>query len=143
LEVVLVRFERERFAAPKLRELQAAMRAEGLTASAQVRELRQLVGWLNSRRNMLFLPVALLRLWGTRFAFRLEAWRRRSGPAVGRWVRAVGEAEALSSLAGHAYENPADVFPVVEGNPSPGPSPERGGENDTVAGSAPPPRLGE
>src|SRR5439155_347194 len=111
LEAVLGRFERERFAAPKLCGLQAAMRAGGVTASDQIRELRLLVTWLSARRNGFVLPVALLRLWGTRFAFKLGAWRRRSGPAVGRWVRAVGEAEALSSLAGFAYEEPADVFP--------------------------------
>ena len=48
------------------------------------------------------------------FAFKLEAWRARSGPVVERWLRAVGEVEALSSLAGHAYDNPGDVYPRVE-----------------------------
>jgi DNA mismatch repair ATPase MutS len=52
-----------------------------------------------------------------RFAFKLEVWRARSGPTVGRWLRAVGEAEALSSLAGYKYENPADIFPTVEAGP--------------------------
>ncbi|MBA4065493.1 MAG: DNA mismatch repair protein MutS [Isosphaera sp.] len=117
LEAVLARLERETFAAARLRELQAAMAAGGLPASAQIRELRNLLGWYDGRRNPLFMPVALLRMWGVRFAFKLEAWRGRSGPAVGRWVRAVGEAEALSSLAGYAFENPADVFPTVEAGP--------------------------
>ena len=43
---------------------------------------------------------------------------KRGGRArARRWhagLRAVGEAEALSSLAGHAFDNPADVFPIVE-----------------------------
>ncbi|MBX9580463.1 MAG: hypothetical protein K2X87_09160 [Gemmataceae bacterium] len=117
LEVVLGRFEREPFAAPRLRDLQAAMRADGLSASAQLRELGKLVGWFNARRNALFIPVAVLRLWDVRFAFKLEAWRVRSGPRVADWLRAVGEAEALSSLAGHAYENPADVYPAVTAGP--------------------------
>ena len=113
LEVILARLEREPFTSPRLRELQAAMKADGRTASAQIRELRDLVAWYNSRRNPLFIPVAVLRVWNVRYAFKLEAWRARSGPAVGRWVRAVGEAEALASLAGYAFENPADVFPEV------------------------------
>jgi hypothetical protein len=113
LAAVLARFEREPFSAPRLRELQAAMRADGLTASAQIRELHGLVTWLNARRNGFFFPVALLRMWGTRYAFKLEAWRRRSGPRVRDWLRAVGQAEALSSLAGYAFENPGDVFPTV------------------------------
>ena len=117
LEALLARFEREAFAAPRLRGLQAAMRADGWSAAAQVRELGKLVGWYNARRNALFIPVAVLRLWDVRFAFKLEEWRARSGPRVADWLRAVGEAEALSSFAGSAYENPADVFPAVTDGP--------------------------
>ena len=116
-ESLLGRLERERFNAPRLTELQAAMTAGGLTASAQLRELREIVQWYNSRRNPMFLPVAILRMWDVRFAFKLEAWRARSGGAVGQWLRAAGEAEALSSLAGYAYENPTDIFPTVEAGP--------------------------
>ena len=127
-ESLLARLERERFDAPRLNELQAAMTAGGLTASAQLRGLREIVQWYNSRRNPLFMPVAVLRMWDVRFAFKLEAWRARSGRAVGQWLRAVGEAEALSSLAGYAYENPTDIFPTIlpsprlrgEGGASPG-----------------------
>jgi hypothetical protein len=118
LEAVLARLEREPVAAPRLRDLQAAMRADGLTASAQIRELRQLVTWLNAKRNGMFVPVAVLRMWDVRFGFKFEAWRKRSGSHVREWLRAVGEAEALSSLAGYAFENPADVYPtVVERSP--------------------------
>ncbi|MCI0699536.1 MAG: DNA mismatch repair protein MutS [Planctomycetia bacterium] len=119
-ESLLGRLEREMFQSKRLNELQAAMRAEGLTASEQIRELQELVNWYNSRKNAFFLPVAILRMWNVRFAFKLEAWRSRSGPAIARWLRAVGEAEALSSLAGYFYENPTDIFPTVL------PSPRRG-----------------
>jgi len=114
LESILARLEREQFAAARLRELQSAMSAGGVPASAQIREMRNLLQWCNSRRNPLFLPFAILRMWGVRFAFKLEAWRGRSGPAVAAWLRAVSQAEALSSLAGFAFENPGDVFPTVE-----------------------------
>jgi hypothetical protein len=116
-EALLDRLERERFTAPRLNDLQTAMRAGGLRAAQQVRRLRELVGWFDARRNPLFMPIAVLRMWDIRFAFQLEAWRARSGPAVPHWLRAVGEAEALSSLAGYAYENPADIFPAVETGP--------------------------
>jgi hypothetical protein len=112
-ESLLTRVERERFSAARLTELQAAMTAGGLSASRQIGQLREILHWFNSRRNPLFLPVAVLRMWDVRFAFKLEAWRARSGPAVANWLRAVGEVEALSSLAGYAYENPTDVFPTV------------------------------
>ena len=113
-ESLLARFECEPFAASRLKELQAALIADGLPGAKQIRELRELLQWYNSRRNPFFFPIAVLRMWDVRFAFKLEAWRARSGAAVARWLRAVGEAEALSSLAGYAYENPTDVFPTVE-----------------------------
>ena len=46
----------------------------------------------------------------------IEAWRKKSGPSVRKWLAAVGEMEALCSLANYAYEHPADVFPeFIEG----------------------------
>jgi hypothetical protein len=114
---LLGRLERERFTAARLKQLQAAMTAGGLTASEQIRELQAILHGYDARRNALFAPVAVLRMWNVRFAFKLEAWRARSGPAVARWLRSVGEAEALSSLAGYAYENPTDIFPTVESGP--------------------------
>jgi hypothetical protein len=114
LEAVLGRLERETFTATRLRELQAAMKADGHTASEQIRALRLLLDGYNARRNAFFMPVAVLRMWNVRFAFKLEAWRATSGPAIANWLRAVGQAEALSSLAGYAFENPTDIFPRVE-----------------------------
>jgi hypothetical protein len=117
LESLLARLERERFTAARLCQLQTDMTVEGRRASARIGELRHLLHWFNSRRNPLFLPVAILRMWDVRYAFKLEAWRARSGPAVARWLRAVGEAEALSSLASHAYDNPLDVYPTIDSGP--------------------------
>jgi DNA mismatch repair ATPase MutS len=57
--------------------------------------------------------VGPLVLWTTQAAFALEAWRKRSGGAVRAWIEAVGEIEALSSLASYAFERPADVFAEI------------------------------
>lgn len=113
LEAVLARLEAEPFEAPRLRELQASLTAAGVRPSAQVRELRQLADWHAARKNPLFLPVAVLMLWDVRFALRFDRWRARSGPLVDRWLAAVAELEALGSLAGYAFENPADPFPEL------------------------------
>src|SRR5262245_37555703 len=52
-------------------------------------------------------------MWGTRFAFLIEAWRVRSGPAIGRWLAVIAEIEALLSLAAFSFENPRDAFPEL------------------------------
>jgi hypothetical protein len=116
-ESLLGRIERERFTAARLQELQTAMTVAGLSASEQIRQLRAILHGYNARKNAFFAPVAVLRMWNVRFAFKLEEWRVRSGAAIAQWLRAVGEGEALSSLGGYAYENPTDIFPTVEGGP--------------------------
>ena len=49
-------------------------------------------------------------------ALAVESWRRAAGPAVLRWMAAVGEVEALSSLATFHFEHPEYPFPsIVDG----------------------------
>ncbi|HYG82566.1 MAG TPA: hypothetical protein VD861_19375, partial [Pyrinomonadaceae bacterium] len=116
LSGVLARLERERFESPRLVELRAALDVEGVAPSQQIGKLNRLIELLDARRNMIFAPVAFVLLWETQFAIAIERWRQSSGPAVARWLAAVGEFEALASLAGYAYERPRDPFPeLVEG----------------------------
>jgi hypothetical protein len=108
-------FERQEFSAPKLVEIQADLRRTGV-ASRRIADLARLVEWSESRRNVLFAPIAGLLLLGTQLAWAIERWRRDFGAEVGDWIEAMGELEALSSLASLAYERPGDSFPeVVEG----------------------------
>jgi hypothetical protein len=113
LEVV----EREKAAAPELEAIRRRLTPTGAPASVRIHELRRLMDLLSSRRNQFFAPVAALLLWGTQFAWALEAWRRRNGPFLGDWIDAISEFEALCSLAGYAFEHPGDPFPeLVEGD---------------------------
>ncbi len=81
--------------------------------SQQIAELGNLLDLLNSRRNQLFIPFALLLLWGTQMAFAIERWRARSGRHIAAWLRVVGQFEALCALATYAYENPDDPFAEI------------------------------
>lgn len=63
---------------------------------------------------MLFAPIAALVAWDLHFAFAIEAWRGRYGGRIRQWLDAIGELEALCSLAAYAYEHPADPFPQIE-----------------------------
>ena len=65
----------------------------------------------------MFLPLASLLLLGTQLAFAAERWRARNGAAVGDWLRAIGDFEALSALATFSYENPDYVFPEIVAGP--------------------------
>jgi hypothetical protein len=108
---VLARIEREPFTAPYLGRLRAALDTRGQPPSTRIAQLSRLIDWLNSRNNLFFAPLAAVLLWTTQLACAIEAWRKISGEAIARWLAAVGEFEALCSLAAYAYENPEDPFP--------------------------------
>ena len=108
---VLARLEDERFTAPRLVEIRAALACEGRPPSHWVAQLNRLMEYLESRRNMLVGATDLFLSWTLQCACAVEAWRELTGPAVRRWLATVGEFEALSSLGSYTYEHPADVFP--------------------------------
>ena len=118
LSGVLGRLEQERFESPRLVELRAALDVDGLAPSQQIARLNRLLDLLDARRNMIFAPLAIVLLWPEQLAIAIETWRQHSGPAVGRWLEAIGEIEALSSLAGHSYEHPQDPFPELTEDPT-------------------------
>jgi DNA mismatch repair ATPase MutS len=110
---VLLRFEREEFEAPLLLALRRRLETDGEPPSKRLKRLVRLGQLVDAGRNQLFLPFALLLLWHLQCAFALERWRRTSGEHVGDWLRAVGEIEALLSIAGYAFERPEDPFPEI------------------------------
>ncbi len=113
LAVLLERVEAERFESPRLRALRAQLDDHEIPPSRQIKALHRIVAVLDWRRNQLFAPFALLLMWGVNVAFALEAWRARHGAGVARWLETLGELEALSDLAGYAFEHPADPFPEI------------------------------
>jgi hypothetical protein len=123
LSNVLACLERVTFTSSRLAQLKTVLDAPTTSGkrtppSQRIARLSNLIDLLNSRRNLLVAPFAVLFLWGTQMAHALEAWRQESGKAVGRWLEVVGQFEALCALAGYAYENPDDPFPeVVPGEP--------------------------
>jgi hypothetical protein len=115
---VLARFERERFESPRLVALRKELEVEGVPASLRVAHLNRLMELLESSDHVLIRAVGPVVLYLPQLAFAIEAWRKKSGPSVRKWLAAVGEMEALCSLANYTYEHPADVFPeFVEGGP--------------------------
>jgi hypothetical protein len=113
LAALLARLEREQFTATLLVDLRRQLDVDGAPPSRQIARLRRRVDLLDARRNQMFAPLAAALLWGAQCTLAIEAWRRRSGTAVGRWLEAVGELEALLALASYRYEHPADPFPEI------------------------------
>ncbi len=111
LSQVLMAFEDQAFTSPKLLQLQAQLRAEGMPPSRAMAKLGRLVDYLEDAHNFvvrIFDPVVFYRL---QLVLAIEKWRRRFGPSLLQWLDAVGELEALAALGAYTYEHPEDVFP--------------------------------
>ena len=111
LSQVLMAFEDQAFTSPKLLQLQAQLRAEGMPPSRAMAKLGRLVDYLEDAHNFvvrIFDPVIFYRL---QLVLAIEKWRRRFGPSLLQWLDAVGELEALAALGAYTYEHPEDVFP--------------------------------
>ena len=113
LSDLLQRLERETYESTTLVKLRAELDVAGSPPSNQIARLNRLVELLDSRRNIIFAPFAEIMLWPLQLAISIEKWRQITGPAVERWLAAVGEFEAYNSFACYAYEHPHDPFPQL------------------------------
>ena len=114
LTALLRRAAGEQFTSPHLKELVGVWGVgHGTPAWGAIGRLALMAGLADARRNQLFAPVAALLLLGTQLGAAIERWRLRSGPAALRWLDAVGEFEALASLATFAFDRPDAVWPVL------------------------------
>lgn len=105
--------------APMLQRAKAALLGQGgePRASEEIARLERVVGFADLRHNSLvhfFVNLGLLYdIWVALF---LERWRVRSGKRARAWLVALGELEALASLASYAAEHPDYAWPeLVEG----------------------------
>ena len=117
IALLLERLEREPFTSPALAALRGRLLADGTAATRQILRLVRLVDRLDWARNLFFRVPAAALIWMPQFAMAIEKWRIRYGPHVAGWVEAIGEFEAMSSLAGFAYERPDAVFPELADSP--------------------------
>ncbi|MBN2191886.1 MAG: DNA mismatch repair protein MutS [Polyangiaceae bacterium] len=98
-----------------LRELRARLQTGGVRPSQAMQEFRRVVAWFELRHNGVIHPfVNALTCWDIHCVLRLEAWQRRVGRAARDWFSALGDIEALSSLAGHASDEPGATFPAID-----------------------------
>lgn len=116
---MLERIENERFESPKLRAIRDALGAGGARASREVQRLSAITGYFDARRNEVFrFFIGPVLLWDLHCVRALERWQARSGAHVRRWLEAVGELEALASLAAYAADRPEHAFPEVVDRPA-------------------------
>ena len=108
---VLARVEEHRFQAPRLQALQRELLSSGVPGSQAIARLRTLVDLINSRHNIAVRIIDAPLMYSVQVAFAAERWRQAHGGALRLWVDAIGQMEALLSLASYSFEHPSDPFP--------------------------------
>lgn len=119
LSQVLLLIEQHSFQAPYLKELKSKLDTDGHPPSYEIHQLDKQVQRLqNCTRNQFFAPIGFLLCLPVHIVHAIETWKLKVGSHVNDWLEAVGEFEALSSLANFAYEHPDFHYPTVIDSPS-------------------------
>jgi hypothetical protein len=114
---LLMRVERESCNAPALQALVQRLSSHTLPASTTIGKLGTIVGFVESRRNIILALFQLPLMYPLITALAAERWRKAHGTAVAPWIEVLGEIEALLSLGAYAFEHPDDPFPeLVDGS---------------------------
>jgi len=114
---MLAWLEQQPWANATWQKLQANVQQEGHSASKAIKGLQGILHGLDGRGNMLYWIINPMLLLDVHWLIRADAWRKRHHHAVERWFEALGEAEALASVACTAYAEPTLHWPVVEEKP--------------------------
>lgn len=108
--------EQTPFEASLFADIKIRLGISGRTASDKVRQLSRILNSLDQRGNILVVIFNILTLRDIRIVRRLDRWQRLNAPHIGEWLAALGDFDALCSLAGFAYNHPGYVYPQIAGN---------------------------
>jgi DNA mismatch repair ATPase MutS len=118
LSGVLRLIDEGQFSVTRLNEIQGRLRHANYSPADAIHKLDGIVGYIESRRNPAMRLFDALMFWNVQCVFLAESWQQEFGPHIRGWLEAVGEFEALLSLASYSFEHPDDVFPeFVEHGP--------------------------
>jgi hypothetical protein len=108
----LARLESHTFKAPRLLALQRELVASGVPGSLVIARLKTLVELIDGRHDFFVRIIDAPLMYSVQLAFAAERWRKAHGRALRLWANALGEMEALLSVATYSFEHPADPFPA-------------------------------
>ncbi len=114
---MLGKIEDQEFHSAYLIKLQQRLRNEqGETACRQIRRLERIMDRTAVRYSQLYWLINILFLWDYQCMLVLEKWKEQSGDRIRDWIEALGEMEALCSLAVLYYDHPDWAVPRIYGD---------------------------
>jgi hypothetical protein len=107
--------EKNSFQSSYLNALQKHFTGNKTPASTAIQQLKGILDRFDYRLNpLVFIPLNALVLWDLQLIFQLERWRKVHELDAPAWFTALGEAEAISSLATVHFNHPDWALPVFD-----------------------------
>lgn len=106
--------ENESYKSPKLVQLFEVFRLNKGNATRSLKSLARIIEGFDLRFSWMLHPILNpLLLWDLHHYMSLMQWKKENKDKVGQWIAAIGEFEALSSLANLSFNNPKWVMPKL------------------------------
>jgi hypothetical protein len=99
-----------------LQRIRERLNAGNESASAVIERLEKVMTWSDARHSpgIISIVLEIVFLWSFQAFISLQTWRRESKNHVVGWFDALGDLEALCSLATLAYDQPDWCFPALD-----------------------------
>ena len=110
--LIIERIEKKEFENQKLKEIQESLKLNGQTSSEQIKKLSSLFSKLDSLGNILgAILFNGLFLYHFQTMQAMMKWKKLHARQIENWLNAIGEVEAINSLANFYYNNQDFCFP--------------------------------
>ena len=111
---ITAELEEENFESRKLKEFKAELFMEDRPASVHIKKLSTLLGYFDLRLSREFhLLFNNLIFWDLNCVYRIEKWKRKTGPVIHKWFDVIGNFEALASFGNTLFNNPDWTMPEI------------------------------
>lgn len=105
--------ERQSFESDTLKIVQSRIFIRNRRVSTYMKRLEKINSALCLHFSIIHPFINIVFLWDIHYLYQLEKWKKAVSASIDDWFDALGEMEALSSLAGFCFDNPDYVFPKV------------------------------
>lgn len=109
---ILKHIEKYKFKSEHLKNLCKEVSCD-TSASMQIESFSKICDSIAQRRSMLYPILNMLFMLEYRWVIRLEKWKAETGMNFEKWIKVIGEFEALSSLSVICYDNPSWTMPRI------------------------------
>ena len=116
-QALIRQIEDSQFNSPLLQKLQQVFQLDKQKASAQIKELSQILDGLDARANQFYFLLNGMLLLDIYWLIRAERWKENMHGDIEPWFKAISEFDALNSMAGFSYSRPDYAFPILKEGP--------------------------